>query len=134
MLMLLLKVILTFICYRMIILYPHNTCYSYNSCIFNFFLLSYIVASGTAQQVSPCPERSTREATKISSEHKTISQEQLDLPERAELLTASHSTTPIIAIQTMPMKFGSHNSNKGSSSHDPELCLAMGWVVFWLHS
>ncbi|XP_061355831.1 uncharacterized protein LOC133300326 isoform X2 [Gastrolobium bilobum] len=82
-------------------------------------------ASAPTQDVSPCPERSPREASKISSSNETAGQEQPDLSERATFSMASHSTTPTIHLQTMPMMVKCENSNK-VALHEFELCLAMG--------
>ncbi|KAK7291243.1 hypothetical protein RIF29_06222 [Crotalaria pallida] len=82
---------------------------------------------GIAHDPSPCPEISPREASKISSLHETIGEEQHNLSEREKLLMASYSTatTPTINLKALPMMVKSESSNK-VQSHDSELCLAIG--------
>lgn len=91
--------------------------------------MSCILASGTTHDASPCPERSTREAAKITSFNETKGQEQTDFSESAKLFVPSHSNAPKINPQAMPMMVKSENGGK-VELHDSELCLAMGWVVF----
>ncbi|TKY57633.1 hypothetical protein E2542_SST14683 [Spatholobus suberectus] len=61
-------------------------------------------ASETVQGASPCfHESSPGEASKISCLNEAVGQEQPDLPESAMLLMPSHSTSPTINLQTMPV-------------------------------
>ena len=77
-----------------------------------------------------CAERSPEKASKIGSLNETIDQKQPDLPESSKFSMASDSTALITSLQNMPLA----RSEKGSniSSHDPGLCLAIGWVAFLL--
>jgi len=63
-----------------------------------------------------------------------VGQEQPDLPESTTLLMPFHGTSRAINSQTMPSVIvKSENGNK-VALHDSELSLAMGWVIFLLHS
>ena len=107
-----------------------------NLCILTFlFWGSCMLASGTTQDASPCPERSPKGAAKISSSNETTGREQTDFPESAKFLVASHthSNAPKTNLQAMPAMVRSENGSK-VALHDSELSLAMGCVVCQLHS
>ncbi|KAK7321805.1 hypothetical protein VNO77_32759 [Canavalia gladiata] len=80
-------------------------------------------ASATAQ--GAIHETSPGEASKISCLNEGVGQDQLDFPESVKFLMPSHSTSPAINLQTMPVMVKRENSNK-VALHDSELCLAMG--------
>jgi len=63
--------------------------------------------------------------------NEAVGQKQPDFPESATLLMPSHSTSLTINLQTMPVAAKRENSNK-VALHDSELCLAMGWVIFFV--
>lgn len=95
-----------------------------NSCVLIFhFLLSYILVSGTGQCASLSPESCLpREASKITSLNETIGQEH---SEEANLLMASHSSTPSTNIKSIPEMVKREYCDK-VALHDSELCLAVG--------
>jgi len=91
-----------------------------------------ILSSATIQGASPCcHESSTGEASKKSCLNEDLGQEQ---PESTTILMPSHGTSRAVNSQTMPSVIvKSENGNK-VALHGSELSLAMGWVIFLLHS
>lgn len=87
------------------------------------FLLSCILASGTDQGASLCPESCLPgEASKITSVNETTGHEH---SKKVSILVASHSSTPSINLQSMP-EMVKRECCKKIALHDSELCLAMG--------
>ncbi|RDX93621.1 hypothetical protein CR513_24085, partial [Mucuna pruriens] len=84
-----------------------------------------VEASGTTQDAG---EGSPKGCRKISSLDETIGQEQIDIPESAKFLVATHSTVPKINMQVVPVMVRSENGGK-VASRDSELSLEMGLNV-----
>ena len=98
----------------------------------NFLPFDSILASATAPVASPSyHESSAGEASKISWLNEAVGQKQPDLPDSPTLLMSSRSTSLTINLQTMPVAVKHEKSSK-VALHDSELCLAMGWVIFFV--
>jgi len=88
-----------------------------------------ILASATIHESSPV------EASKKSCLNEDFGQEQQpDFPESTTPFMPSHGTSRTINSQVMPSVIVKSENGNRVALHDPELSLAMGWVMFLLHS